>query len=78
MDMLQARLGKLKNSEIKTYVNDISVMQLSIFMICDFSALTNVIVMMEDATKGILIYSIFTVLLLTYLILYSSSKTIKF
>ena len=76
--MLQARLGKLKNSEIKTYVNDISVMQLSIFMICDFSALTNVIVMMEDATKGILIYSIFTVLLLTYLILYSSSKTIKF
>lgn len=83
MDMLQARLGKvkLKDSEIKTYVNDISVTPLAIPMICGPGALTNAIVMMEDATtiemKAILICAIFAVLLLTYLILYSSSKIIK-
>lgn len=36
MDMLQARLGKVKlsSSEVKTYVNDISVTPLAIPMIC--------------------------------------------
>ena len=83
MDMLQARLGKvkLKESEIKTYVNDISVTPLAIPMICGPGALTNAIVMMEDADslekKGILIFATFLVILLTYLILYSSSKIIK-
>ena len=53
MDMLQARLGKvkLKESEIKTYVNDISVTPLAIPMICGPGALTNAIVMMEDANS---------------------------
>ncbi|QTD38699.1 NAAT family transporter [Polaribacter batillariae] len=83
MDMLQARLGKvkLKESEVKTYVNDISVTPLAIPMICGPGALTNAIVMMEDADsiekKAILIFAVFVVILLTYIILYSSSKIIK-
>ncbi|WP_034045022.1 MarC family protein [Wocania ichthyoenteri] len=83
MDMLQARLGKvkLKDSEIKTYVNDISVTPLAIPMICGPGALTNAIVMMEDANtiekKGVLIFAVLIVIILTYLILYSSSRIIK-
>jgi len=83
MDMLQARLGKvkIKESEIKTYVNDISVTPLAIPMICGPGALTNAIVMMEDADtiekKGILILTVLIVMILTYIILYSSSRIIK-
>lgn len=83
MDMLQARLGrvKIKDSEVKTYVNDISITPLAIPMICGPGALTNAIVLMEDADsfskKIVLFSSIFVVMLLTYLILYSSSKIIK-
>ena len=83
MDMLQARLGKvkLKESEIKTYVNDISVTPLAIPMICGPGALTNAIVMMEDANtfwkKVILITATLLVILVTYIILYSSTKIIK-
>ncbi len=83
MDMLQARLGKVKvqESEIHSYVNDISVTPLAIPMICGPGAITNAIVMMDDADtiekKIVLILAIFIVLLLTYLILYSSSKVIK-
>lgn len=83
MDMLQARLGqvKIKDSEVKTYVTDISVTPLAIPMICGPGAITNVIVLMEDAhsvlMKSVLIFSITAVLLITYLILYSSSRIIK-
>jgi multiple antibiotic resistance protein len=83
MDMLQARLVKvkLKDSEIKNHVNDISVTPLAIPMICGPGAITNAIVMMEDANsvekKGMLIFAVFVVVLLTYIILYSSSKIIK-
>lgn len=83
MDMLQARLGKvkLKESEIKTYVDDISVTLLAIPMICGPGAMTNAIVMMEDADsiekKIALILGAFVVILCTYLILYSASKIIK-
>lgn len=83
MDMLQARLGpvKIKDSEIKTYINDISITPLAIPMICGPGALTNAIVLMEQASslekKIILITSIIVVMLLTYLILLSSSKIIK-
>ncbi|WP_347925648.1 MarC family protein [Pontimicrobium sp. SW4] len=83
MDMLQARLGKvkLKETEIKTYVNDISVTPLAIPMICGPGALTNAIVMMEDANtiekKAALIFAVLIVILLTYIILYSSSRIIK-
>ncbi len=83
MDMLQARLGrvKIKDSEIKTYVNDISITPLAIPMICGPGALTNAIVLMEDADsiekKIILVFSVLIVMILTYLILYSSSRIIK-
>ena len=51
-------------------------------MICGPGALTNAIVLMEDANsigkKVILMAAVIIVMLLTYLILYSSSKIIKF
>jgi multiple antibiotic resistance protein len=83
MDMLQARLGKvkIKESEVKTYVNDISITPLAIPMICGPGALTNAIIMMEDADsiekKVVLILTVMLVMLLTYTILYSSSRIIK-
>lgn len=83
MDMLQARLGqvKIKDSEIKTYVNDISITPLAIPMICGPGALTNAIVLMQQADtmdkKIILIGAIFVVMLATYFILLSSSRIIK-
>ena len=83
MDMLQARLNKVKvkESEVKSYVNDISITPLAIPMICGPGAITNAIVLMEDAQtlaqKTTLIISIFLVILLTYIILYSSSRIIK-
>jgi len=83
MDMLQARLGKVKvkESEVHAYVNDISITPLAIPMICGPGALTNSIVMMEDADslekKVVLVASIFVVMVLTYLILFSSTKIIK-
>ena len=83
MDMLQARLGqvKIKDSEVKTYVNDISVTPLAIPMICGPGAITNSIVMMEDAStmtrKIVLFGTILLVLFITYIIFYSSSRIIK-
>lgn len=83
MDMLQARLGKVKvkDSEVKSYVDDISITPLAIPMICGPGALTNAIVMMEDADsfekKITLIITVLLVMLLTYIILYSSSRIIK-
>lgn len=83
MDMLQARIGqvKIKDSEVKTYVNDISVTPLAIPMICGPGAITNSIVMMEDAStvmrKIVLFSSILLVLLITYLVFYSSSRILK-
>ena len=83
MDMLQARLGrvKIKENEIKSYVTDISITPLAIPMICGPGAITNSIVLMEDANslakQIVLIGSIFLIILLTYIILYSSSKLTK-
>jgi len=83
MDMLQARLSqvKIKDSEVKKYVNDISITPLAIPMICGPGAITNSIVLMEDANtivkKLVLFGSIIIIMLFTYLILYSSSKIIK-
>ncbi|WP_224490693.1 MarC family protein [Robertkochia flava] len=83
MDMLQARLGKVKvkESEVHTYIDDISITPLAIPMICGPGALTNAIVLMEDAStvglKVVLIGSVLIVMVVTYLILYSSSKIIK-
>jgi len=83
MDMLQARLTRVKiaENEVKKYVNDISITPLAIPMICGPGAITNSIILMQDATtidkKMVLVFSIFLVMLLTFLILYSSSKIIK-
>lgn len=83
LDMLNARLvhTKIKSSEVKAYVNDISITPLAIPMICGPGAITNAIVLMEDARtftyKIILIAAISLVILLTYIILYSSSRILK-
>jgi multiple antibiotic resistance protein len=84
-DMLQARLGKIKHDNndaaIDAYVNDISVTPLAIPMICGPGAITNAIVLMEDAhtmvRKIVLVGSIALIMLLTYVILISSSKISK-
>ena len=51
--MLQARLGhvKIKENEVKSYITDISVTPLAIPMICGPGAITNAIVLMEDADR---------------------------
>lgn len=83
MDMLQARLGKVKvkESEVKNYVEDITITPLAIPMICGPGSLTNAIIMMEDANtlekKIMLIVSILVVMFVTFLVLFSASKIIK-
>jgi multiple antibiotic resistance protein len=81
-DMLQARLGSFKHTKdeekIDAYVDDISITPLAIPMICGPGAITNAIILMEDAQniqqKTVLIGIIALVLLLTYLILVGGSK----
>ncbi len=82
-EMLQAKIShiKINSTEIKEYVNDISITPLAIPMICGPGAITNSIVLMEDADTGLkkaaLIASMFAVMLLTYIVLWSSSRIIK-
>lgn len=82
-DMLQARLGKIKvkESEIKQYVDDISVTPLAIPMICGPGTITNSIVLMQDADtpmkKLVLIGSAALVMAVTFGILYTGSRLIK-
>lgn len=84
MDMLQARIGKtrLDNTKIEEYVDDISITPLAIPMICGPGAITNAIVLMEDANTVGLKIALFTsmalVALLTYLILFGASRIINF
>ncbi|MCF6181110.1 MarC family protein [Lutibacter sp.] len=81
-DMLQARLGHIKHTDdeekIDAYVDDISVTPLAIPMICGPGAITNAIILMEDAhnytQKTVLIIVIALVLFITYLILIGASK----
>lgn len=83
-DMLQARLGKVKvpKHEIEEYVADISITPLAIPMICGPGCISNAIVLMEDANsleqQAILVGIISLVCLLTYIILFSSTKISKF
>jgi len=83
MDMLNARLAKFKvgNENVKAYVDDISITPLAIPMICGPGAITNAIVLMDDAItvekKIVLIAVIFLVILLTFTILFSASKIMK-
>jgi len=83
-DMLQARLSKIKvsDNEITEYVNDVSITPLAIPMICGPGAITNGIVLMEEAgsleSKIILVGAILLTCLLTYIILWSSTRIINF
>ncbi|AFM03013.1 membrane protein, MarC family [Bernardetia litoralis DSM 6794] len=82
-DMLQARLIRTKIAEesVKSYVTDISITPLAIPMICGPGAITNSIVMMQDATtfdkKAVLIGVMFAICLITFIVLWASSKLSK-
>lgn len=82
-DMLQARFTnvKLKNEEIKTYANDISITPLAIPMLCGPGAIANAIMLMDDANtltlKGVLIGIIALVYFITFLILRASTRLVK-
>ena len=82
-DMLQARYTntKLKDEEIKTYANDISITPLSIPMLCGPGAIANGIILMDDANtltmKGILIGIIGFIYFITYLILRASTRLVS-
>jgi len=81
-DMLQARLGSFKHTDdeekIDAYVEDISITPLAIPMICGPGAITNAIILMEDADsislKIVLITTVALILFLTYAILVGASK----
>lgn len=82
-DMLQARYTntKLKDEEIKTYANDISITPLSIPMLCGLGAIANGIILMDDAhtweLKITLVVVIAIVYLLTYIILRLSTRLVS-
>lgn len=82
-DMLQARLGntKITTSEMEKHITDISITPLAIPMICGPGAITNAIVLMQDAVnmemKVILIVSILVICIITYLVLIAASPIMK-
>jgi len=82
-DMLQARLGntKITESEMEKHITDISITPLAIPMICGPGAITNAIVLMQDAVnvemKMILIISILVICLITYLVLIAASPIMR-
>ena len=82
-DMLQARYTntKLKDEEIKTYANDISITPLSIPMLCGPGAIANGIILMDDADnwtlKLTMVIVIAVVYLLTYIILRLSTRLVR-
>ena len=82
-DMLQARYTpmKLKDEEIKTYADDISITPLAIPMLCGPGAIANAIVLMEDShtieMKSVLIGMIALIYFITFLILRASTRLVK-
>ena len=82
-DMLQARYTntKLRDEEIKTYADDISITPLSVPMLCGPGAIANGIILMDDAQtwelKVTLIAVIGIVYVLTYFILCLSTRLVK-
>ena len=83
MDMVQARLArtKVKDSEVKTYVNDVSITPLAIPLLSGPGALTNSIILMQEATtfemKIVFVIGLAFTMALTCVILISASKLIK-
>ena len=82
-DMLQARYTslRLKDEEIKTYANDISVTPLGIPMLCGPGAIANAIVLMQDAhtieMKGVLIGIVALIYLFAFFMLSASTRLVK-
>ncbi len=82
-DMLQARYShtKLKEDEIKTYAQDISITPLSIPLLCGPGAIANGIMLMDTATtwelKAILISMIAFIYILTYYFLRASTRLVR-
>lgn len=82
-DMLQARYSnaKLKEEEVKTYADDISITPLAIPMLCGPGAIANAIMLMDDAStftlKGTLIGIIALVYFVTFLILQASTRLVR-
>ncbi len=82
-DMLQARYtnAKLKDEEIKTYANDISITPLAIPMLCGPGAIANGIILMEDAEtwvmKGVLVGVIALIYVIAYFILRASTRLVS-
>lgn len=82
-DMLQARYSntKLKDEEIKTYANDISITPLAIPLMCGPGGIANSIILMDDATtwqlKAILFGTIAIIYFVAYLILRASTRLVK-
>ena len=83
IDMLQARYSnaKLKEEEVKTYADDISITPLAIPMLCGPGAIANAIMLMDDAStftlKGTLIGIIALVYFITFLILQASTRLVR-
>jgi multiple antibiotic resistance protein len=79
-EMLQARLSRFKidESQVKKYVDDISVTPLGIPMIAGPGAITNAIVLMQDANtidrKLVLIGGLLSVLLIALLMMLSAGR----
>ena len=82
-DMLQARYSnaKLKEEEVKTYADDISITPLAIPLLCGPGAIANAIMLMDDAStlslKGTLIGIIALVYFITFLILQASTRLVR-
>lgn len=82
-DMLNARLSpiKAKDSEIQNANSDIAITPLAIPMLCGPGAITNAIVLMEDADTLILkitfVASLVAMILVGYVVLASSSRLVK-
>ena len=82
-DMLQARYSnaKLKEEEVKTYADDISITPLAIPMLGGPGAIANAIMLMDDAStlslKGTLIGIIALVYFITFLILQASTRLVR-
>ncbi len=83
-DMLQARLVRtqIDPNYKKEYIADISVTPLAIPMICGPGAITNAIVLMEDANtlekKITMIAAIAVNCVITFIGLYSAARFVKF
>lgn len=83
-DMLNARLSPIKggHDEIHKAAKDIAITPLAIPMLCGPGAITNAIVLMEDAStiphKIAFVCSVMVVLLLCYIIFAFSTRIVKY